>query len=306
MSVAFLLIAAGLTVGVTLLLVFPLLRAHSDPESREDDKRLWVYRQQVAELERDHAENTITFEHFQQARQELERRVLEETAEPVRSARSRWIPSSKTVALALIAGIPVAGFSLYWLLGNPLALVHPDTQVGVMEGSRQNDHQSAEGLDALADRLKQRLAENPDDGIGWALLARSYVELERHHEAVAAFEKSMTLVPDDPQLLVDYADALAMTQGRKLDGRPEAMVVRALKLDPTNVKGLMLAGTIAFDKKDYASAIKHWEQAQKGLSPEREGEVIRELVTNINETRGLLGLPAVPVPAASSAPTRTC
>ncbi len=302
MSVLFLLIAAGLTVGVTLLLVFPLLRTQLDRMSGEEDKRLWVYRQQLAELEQDHAARAITSEHFQQARQELERRLLEETAAVPASNTARWTPSGKSVAVAVIVTIPVAGFLLYWLLGNPLAIVHPDTQARSTGGNSDSDHQSVQGLDALTDRLKQRMAQNPGDGAGWALLARSYVELGRHREAVDVFEKSMALVPNDPQLMVDYADALAMTQGRKLEGKPEELVSRALKLDPANVKGLMLAGTIAFDKKDYVSAIKHWEEAQKGLSPDREAEVIQEITANINETRRLLGLPAKSSPMAGSAP----
>ncbi len=302
MSILFLLIAAGLTAGVTLLLTLPLLRTKSDSTSGKVDNRLWVYRQQLAELEHDHTAQAITSQHYQEARQELERRVLEETASVPVSSAARWMPSSKSIAVALIATIPLAGFLLYGLLGNPLAFVHPASQMREGGTDNGNAHQSAQGLDALTERLKQRMAQNPGDGVGWALLARSYVELGRHREAVTAFEKSMALVPDDPQLMVDYADALAMTQGRKLEGKPEEMVSRALKLDPTNAKGLMLAGTIAFDKKDYATAIKHWEEAQKGLSPDREAEVMQELAANINETRGLLGLPAKSSPMAGSDP----
>lgn len=302
MSVVFLLIAAGLTVGVTMLLALPLLRTKSDPKSGEEDKRLWVYRQQLAELEQDHAAGAITAEHFQPARQELERRLLEDTAAVPASIVARWTPSGKSLAVAVIVTIPLAGFLLYWLLGNPLAIVHPDTQARSSGGNSDSDHKSVQGLDALTDRLKQRMAQNPGDGDGWALLARSYIELGRHREAVESFEKSMALIPNDPQLMVDYADALAMTQGRKLEGKPEEMVSRALNLDPRNVKGLMMAGTIAFDKKDYVSAIKYWEEAQKGLSPDREAEVIQELTANINETRGLLGLPAKSSAMAGSPP----
>ncbi|HLZ34712.1 MAG TPA: c-type cytochrome biogenesis protein CcmI [Nitrospira sp.] len=298
MSILFLLIATVLTIGVTLLLVLPLLRPPSKTDAREADKRLAVYRQQLAELEQDRAAGIITQEQYQQSRQELERRVLEETTTAsVEAAPCQRSPSSRTVALALIVVIPIAGFLLYWMLGNPLALLHADVQVKAMGGQQEFDHQTSSGLDALTDRLKQRMEQNPDNGTGWALLARAYVELGRHSEAVTAFEKAVALIPDDAQLLVDYADALAMAQGRRLEGKPEALITRALTLDPRNVKGLMLAGTIAYDRKDFPTALKQWEQARQGLPPETEPELIQELASSINEVRGLLGLAAAPGPA---------
>ena len=298
MSILFLVIAAVLTTGVTLLLVLPLLRPRPKNDAREEDKRLSIYRQQMAELEQDRAVGAITQEQYLQSRRELERRVLEETTNAAApTVPSRWSPSSRTVALAMIVTIPIAGFLLYWMLGNPLALLHADVQVKATGGQQEYDHQTSNGLDVLTDRLKQRMEQNPNDGTGWALLARSYVELGRHGEAAAAFEKAMALIPEDAQLLVDYADALAMAQGRRLEGKPEALVKQALTLDPRNVKGLMLAGTIAYDRKEFPTALKHWEAAQQGLPSETEPELIQELASNINEVRGLLGLAAAPTPA---------
>ncbi|WP_455387625.1 c-type cytochrome biogenesis protein CcmI [Petrachloros mirabilis] len=295
MSILFFLVASALTIGMTLLLVVPLLRPPSKTDTREDEKRLSVYRQQLAELEQDREARAITQEQHQQSRQELERRVLEETLISANQVSpSRWMPSTKQTAMALIAIIPITGFLLYWVLGNPLAIVQSGMQVRDVGGNPEYDHQLSNGLDALADRLKQRMEQNPNDGAGWALLARSYVELGRHSEAATAFEKAVALMPDDAQLLVDYADALAMAQGRQLKGKPEELITRALKLDPRNVKGLLLAGTIAYDRKEFPTALKHWEQAQKELPPEADPEHIKELAANIDEVRKLLGLAAAP------------
>ena len=302
MSILFALIAAGLTIGAMLLLVLPLLRPASKENAREDDKRLSVYRQQLAELEQDRAARAISQEQYEQSRRELERRVLEETtSDPVQPWPSRWHLSSRRVALALIVMIPITGFLLYWMLGNPLAFVHPGVQVTETGENLEYAHQSSTGLDVLTDRLKQRMEQNPTDGAGWALLARSYVELGRHGDAVTAFDKALALIPDDAQLLVDYADALAMARGRKLEGKPEELITRALKLDPRNVKGHMLAGTIAYDRKEFRVALTHWEQAQKGVSPETGSELVQELAANINEVRGLLGLASVPTSSAGPA-----
>jgi cytochrome c-type biogenesis protein CcmH len=302
MSILFVLIAATLTIGVMLLLVLPLLRPPSQADARENDKRLSVYRQQLAELEQDRVACTITQEQFEHSRRELERRVLEETTtDPVQPWPSRWYLSSRRVALALIVMIPITGFLLYWMLGNPLAFVHPGVQVTETGENLEYAHQSSSGLDVLTDRLKQRMEQNPTDGAGWALLARSYVELGRHGDAVTAFDKAVALIPDDAQLLVDYADALAMARGGKLEGKPEELITRALKLDPRSVKGHMLAGTIAYDRKEFRTALTHWEQAQKNLPPEIGPELVQELDANVSEVRGLLGLASVPTPSAGPA-----
>jgi cytochrome c-type biogenesis protein CcmH len=63
----------------------------------------------------------------------------------------------------------------------------------------------------------------------------------------------------------------------------------------------MLAGTIAYDRKDFPTALKRWEQAQKGLPPEADPELAQELAGNVNEVRGLLGLDAVSTPAGGPA-----
>ena len=67
-------------------------------------------------------------------------------------------------------------------------------------------------------------------------------------------------MPDEPDLLADYADALAMSQGRDLSGKPLELVKRALKIDPTHWKALAMAGTAAFDRKDYKGAVDYWER----------------------------------------------
>jgi cytochrome c-type biogenesis protein CcmH len=67
-------------------------------------------------------------------------------------------------------------------------------------------------------------------------------------------------LPPNAQLLADFADTLAMTQGRRLQGEPEKLVLQALEVDPRNVKALALSGTIAFERKDFAAAIGEWRK----------------------------------------------
>jgi cytochrome c-type biogenesis protein CcmH len=249
----------------------------------------------------------LTDELYQQARRELERRLLEETgATETTPTMARRQVSSRPVALALAIIIPTVSGLLYWELGNPLAMTQPTAASLSAQGSSDDAHPSADALEALVERLKQKMEENPNDGVGWVLLARSYVGMGRHSEAVPIFQKAVTLIPDDAQLLADYADTLGVVHGRKLEGPPEVLIQQALKIDPHNVKALMLAGTVAFNRKNYARAAKDWEQARANLPADIDPEMTQQLMAAIAEARSQLGggQESMPEYAESAAPAQ--
>jgi cytochrome c-type biogenesis protein CcmH len=290
MTLLFWLIASAMVLCVLGLLLWPLLRRINAMAMGERENRLAVYRQQFAELEQDLKNGVLNDDLYQQARRELERRLLDETGiADTTPIAMRWQLNNRLVAAVLAILIPTASVALYWKLGNPLAMTHPSASALSVQGNSDSDHRSAEGIEALSERLKKKLEQNPNDGVGWALLARSYVEMGRHSEAVAIYEKAMSLIPDDAQLLADYADALGVLHGRTLEGKPELLIQQALKSDPQNVKALMLAGTVAFNRKKYADAATYWEQARANLPPDADPEVLQELASGIGEAKSLAG-----------------
>jgi cytochrome c-type biogenesis protein CcmH len=310
LSILFWLIASTLTVLILGLLVWPLLRRATIADTGEQEKALSIFRQQFAELEQDRVNGVLTDELHQQARRELERRLLEETGttETTPTMAGRQM-SSRSVAFALAIIIPTVSGLLYWELGNPLAMTQPTAASLSAQGSSEGAHPSSDdALDALVERLKQKMDENPNDGGGWALLARSYMGLGRHADAVPAYEKAASLILDDAQLLADYADAMGVLHGRKLEGKPEVLIQQALKLDPRNVKALMLAGTVAFHRKNYARAAKDWEQARANLPVDVDPEMTQQLTAAISEAQSQLGggqsmMSALTEPAAPAQPT---
>jgi len=119
------------------------------------------------------------------------------------------------------------------------------------------------------------------------MLARSYSTIGRWPEAAAAYAKAEALFPQDAQLLADYADTLAMAQGQSLLGKPEALVQRALKADANNLKALALAGTVGFERGEYAKAIEYWQRMLPLLPPDSEmGNSVR---SSIQEAQSKLG-----------------
>ena len=306
MTLAFWFIAWAMTLLVLGLLIWPLLKRQDARGNEEAEKRLSVYRQQFVELEQDYKNAVLTDAQYQQSKHELERRLLEETAPETKAPATPVRPvNRRAIAVVLALLIPTIGGLLYWKLGSPQAITLPSASApAAQQSGSEYAHQTSEGLDALSERLKKKLEQNPNDGVGWALLARSYAEIGRHAEAVPIYEKAMKLIPDDPQMLADYADALAMLHGRKLEGKPEQLIQQALKVDPNHVKALMLAGTIAFDRREFGKAAQYWERANANLPPETEGEARQELLAGIAEAKGLAtgkpvtasaaGVPATP------------
>ena len=125
-----------------------------------------------------------------------------------------------------------------------------------------------EQMEAMVAKLAARMQEQPDNAEGWGMLGRSYMALGRSADAMAAYDRALKLKPNDAAMLVDYADALAVKNGRTLDGEPTKLIERALKLEPDNIKALALAGTAAFNRSDYAAAVKHWDRAVKVGPPD--------------------------------------
>ena len=275
---AFWIIAGLLVAGALLFVLPPLLSARPRPAA-ESATNIEVLRDQLRELEADRAAGSIDDTQYAHAREDLERRVLEEgagAAPPAPAARP-----GRLAALAVGLALPLIAVSSYFALGSPGAL--DARQAGAGEGAAHA--LGPEQIQAMAERLAQRLRQQPDDVDGWRMLARSYSVLGRHAEAAQAYATLVNLVPGDAQLLADYADTLAMAQGRRLQGEPERIIARALQADGNNLKALALAGTVAFDKQDYKGAIAHWEKIL-ALVP-ADSDAARSIAASIQEARTL-------------------
>jgi cytochrome c-type biogenesis protein CcmH len=136
------------------------------------------------------------------------------------------------------------------------------------------------------------------------MLARSYNALGRFPEAVNAYVHLLKLVPDNADLLADFADTLAMTLNKSLLGEPEKLIVRALMIDPNNLKALSLSGSAAFERRDYQAAVKQWQKILF-LVPS-DSETARSTLNNVGEAQAMMGVPTVQaIPEAVASPAKT-
>ncbi len=279
---AFLVVAAAMVAVAVAWVLVPLLRRREQASPDAGTANLGVLRDQLAELDADLARGTLTRERYEQATLELERRVLDEV-NPGPPAGSAGAPAASTWTAAILgATIPVAAIALYLAVGAPGALLADAPHASGL----QHEVTPAQ-LEAMVAKLAAHVAKNPDDAQGWTLLARSYYVMSRYPEAVRAYERAASLVPRDADLLADYADALAVTQGRSLQGKPLELVRRALEIDPDHWKALALAGTAASERKEYARAIAYWEQLMRVVPA--DSQIGRSVEASIAEARALAG-----------------
>ena len=274
----FIAIGIVLTLAAVLCVVVPLARRNKpgDGVSQVAGTNLAILRDQLAELQADLGRGSISAEQYAGARAELERRALEEgalaqDAKPTAPSAGRWTAATLGIL------IPLAALSMYVWIGEPAGLqreiVSAEQPVGPAE------------IEKMVAGLAQRLEKNPDDSRGWIMLARSYYVLQRMPEAAAAYARAAEKVKDDASLYADYADALAMSQGRRIEGKPLELVMEALRIEPSHPKALAMAGTQAFYRKDYPAAVAFWEKLLPALPP--DSEMAKSVAGGIAEAREL-------------------
>ena len=250
----------------------PLFRTHGRAHSAAEKLALIrTLNQQLTELDAGLANGALAPEQYERSRLELEKRLVTETEDgsaphaPVATRDPRWL--LLPVTLGLLVVLFATGW--YFLIGKPQSLVAKAAATAVKSADAAHPT-TQEQMQVMVTRLAARLKDNPQDADGWAMLGRSYSSLKQFDDGVAAFAKAEALNPRDAQLLADYADTLAMAQGKRFDGKPTALIQRALIIDPKNVKALALAGSADFNAGDYGQAVAVWQLLLAQLAPESE------------------------------------
>ncbi|MEI8029730.1 MAG: hypothetical protein WCH35_08125 [Comamonadaceae bacterium] len=285
------------------------------------DQDITVLKNQLLQLAQLRDAGALTPEQYEESKTQIERKILERV---LRVDEAPVVPQEEVVSIAspdtqapaapaqrrppirLMAGLAAVILvvaTIGYILtrtAEPVASAGegasaPEAAAAVTAPHATNSEQ----MGAMMDKLAARLKDNPGDATGWAMLARSYGVLGRTTEAVEAYAKALDLSKNDSGLMVDYADALAVKNNRVLAGEPMKLINRALKIDPRNVKALAMAGTDAFDRKDYRGAVKLWEQVVEFGGA--DNLFVQQIQGALAEARKLAGLPASAAPASASA-----
>jgi len=253
---------------IALLFFAPtLFKTNYLPAENYDQRNTQIARERLDELKLSLDSGELSQSEFDAIKQELEKNLaIDLSAE--QQLEQDVENSAKPAALVLIAIVPIAAVLIYMQLGQPDAIdMKPQAQVqSAHSGEAQPKMSMQEALVKLADRLK----ENPDDPQGWFMLARTYMVMERYDEAVNAYQKTLELVGEDADLLVRYADAVAMSNKGELSGKPRELIEKALTINPQHQQGLWLAGIAAIEVKQYKQALTHFLVLQPMLASNAE------------------------------------
>ncbi|MCF6218583.1 MAG: c-type cytochrome biogenesis protein CcmI [Gammaproteobacteria bacterium] len=257
-------------------------------QSKRDELSIAVFKDQITELERDLSNGTLSQEQFELAKQDTERELLESTqAEKEMQSSGDKIANAmaaKASAWVIIIALPILTIAFYNSFGGGPEAFDPS----LIQAQVDAEGHQGSNVEEMIATLTQRLEANPDDAEGWAMLGRSYYFVQQYGASAQSYANAISKQQvESPDLYADYADAQALANDRSLQGKPMEAVIRAIQLDPNHTKSLWLAGTGAYQAKDWAEAKRYWEQLL-GLMPQGS-ENAQMIEANLSEIYQLLG-----------------
>lgn len=195
---------------------------------------------------------------------------------------------SRPAVIGLGLGLGLAALSLYALVGTPLAL---DPAVRAAPAS----------LDEAIAQLEAQLEREPQAVEGWRLLGRAYASAQQPDKARDAYAKAAALAPDEPDVLVEAAEARALSAPEhRFDAQGVAWLTHALELQPEHQRARWFLGIAQRQAGDAAAAARTWEPLLAQVDPATAAPLRQQ----IDLARGEAGLPPLPgAPAAGSGPS---
>ena len=283
-------VISGIFIVIALLFIIPTLLRNRDTQLEyieHDAVNITVYRDQIAELDNDLENDILTQEQYNKSKQELQQRMLQDVSQREKmiikkNKKVQNIAISTFIALTL----PLAAVFLYMVIGDTRGLL-PQAQLAnatqMNRGSGSDSPAGHDNFSSVLENLIARLEKNPEDIEGWVMLGRTYAIMERYTEASNTYAKLAELVPNNPQILSDYADVLAMKNQGSLTGKPTELIYEALRIDPQYPKALALAGTIEFEQEKYEQAAAHWEKLLEVIPA--DSQLAKSVKASIDEAK---------------------
>jgi cytochrome c-type biogenesis protein CcmH len=272
----FWILSAAMIIAALALLAPTLLRRHRSAEDDTQGLNVEIARDRLAELTKAKDAGDLSDEEFEQGKQDLQLALaqdLEASDTPAPKAGSNG--RGALIASALM--IPLITVPIYFEIGSPQLITNPP---GTPTAATGHGADSLPPLDQLAEQLRLRMEEDPDNAEGWFLLGRTYMRLEDYAGATRAFEQVVRLMPEQTVGLLSLADAMIMRDGMRTDSTALALLEKALRIEPDNVTALWLLGNAAYDNGAVTSALDYWQQAYPLLAqaPEMQGQLAQRIL----------------------------
>jgi cytochrome c-type biogenesis protein CcmH len=249
------LILALMTIMALGAVIWPLLRARGMAAAGSD---LAVYRDQLEEIERDRGEHRIGPDEAEAARVEVSRRLLAAANTANATPDSAGTSGRRRFAAVAVTGvmIPLIAVALYGVLGSPELTGQP------LAGRTPKGEEALERspIGQLLARVEAHLAENPNDGRGWEVVAPVYMKLERYDDAAKARRQAIALLGESPARDVDLGEAITAAANGVISDEAKVAFDRAIKLDAENYKAQFYIGLAAEQDGNNEEASRIWRE----------------------------------------------
>jgi len=288
---------AVLTLAVLAMLILPLLRRPAPMPPRVDYDMV-VYRDQLAELERDQERGLLTPDQAGAARTEILRRMLAaEDAEPPPGAKSLLAGDRRmrmVAAVTIIILLPAAAVGIYAKLGAPSLPDQPYALRGADPEFRMTE---------MADRLASDLRQKPDAD-GFVTLAETLFQLRRYPDAVEAYRQAIAMGVVDAQILASTAEAMVMSNDGMVTPDARQTFQQVLNLDANDPRARFYLGLAKAQIGKNAEAVSIWRDLEKGSPADSPWlPMLREHIQEYAKQGGFDPAKIDPVPPVPAGPS---
>jgi cytochrome c-type biogenesis protein CcmH len=251
---------ALMTAAAVLAVLWPLARRGRELRSGSD---VAVYRDQLEEIERDRAAGLIADSEAAGAKVEVSRRLIAAADAPAASPGNAAAVTRRrrAVAVAALVALPLGAVGIYLALGSPLLPDQPLT-------ARLVEARANQSMESLIAQVEAHLAQRPDDGRGWEVIAPIYLRLGRFDDAVRARRNALRLNGDSAERQAALGEALVFGANGVVTAEAKSAFEKAVALDAAHVQARYFLGLAAEQDGDRARAAATWRALIETAPPD--------------------------------------
>ncbi len=218
-------ILLAMTAAAVMVVLWPLSR-HSAVRGQADPN-VQFYRDQIAEIERDRERGALLPAEAEAAMAEAGRRLLRATGLEDTASAAVGEPAlrrRRAVSTLALSVVPILAIAVYGAYGSPHIFDRPVATAPQQQAQTQD-------LATAVSQIESHLAQHPQDGRGWEVLAPVYIRMGRVDDAVKAYESALRILGDDADRLSNYGEALVLAKNGLISSDAQAAFEKAVKLD---------------------------------------------------------------------------
>ncbi|PPR79445.1 MAG: hypothetical protein CFH01_00424 [Alphaproteobacteria bacterium MarineAlpha2_Bin1] len=267
-------IISSITILTVLILIFPFIFYDYKKKNlnNENDYDINIYKDQLAEIEKDIYRGVLSKEEFESAKNEVSRRILSQEGTPKYDVKKDTNNSQKfqlisITCLSLL--IPIISLNLYYFLGNPSLPNRPF--IDSVSNNKSLPKNNSEGVSSIEDsiiQLKKRLSKNKNDRNGWLLLGRSYLVIREPDQAIMAFKKVIELEPRNKEVYSFIGEALVFKNQGFVNDEAINYFEIALKDDNKNPASRYYLSLAKSQRGNVDVAFSEWLELAKETPPD--------------------------------------